>query len=391
MQTRNEVIDVAKGIAIILMVIGHTDSPLGSFIYLFHMAFFFIISGYLFKERHCESCISLTVFIIKKIKTLWLPYFIWTMFFILLTNKFILINVYSNNPSLIETFKAPHIVLHQFISNAQMLSNIKMALNFGGLTEAGGALWFLPAMFYGVVFYCVVCFIFNRFIANIENRELLKIVLSIILLKIALSGLVDDDKLIKICISFSLFTLGSLIRYLNEFKIKTNLNKYICGGVKLFLPIAILFLAKKSGYIALDRNHIESINFFIMVSISGYFLVVNTSKLLFMTAIGKYIGIIGKHTIAIMSLHFLSFKVVSYFYVMYYGKPMYYIACFPTIPHTGKLWIAYVFFGVLIPVFLDLLYKKIIVVIKEKTNYKIKYSVNEADKIINLYFVKENN
>lgn len=54
MRKRIEYIDLAKAIAILLMVLGHcaslNDIPLiRSVIYSFHMPLFFIISGYFFK------------------------------------------------------------------------------------------------------------------------------------------------------------------------------------------------------------------------------------------------------------------------------------------------------------------------------------------------------
>lgn len=46
-QNRNRWLDIAKGIAIILMVAGHTPIPsvMSHFIYAFHMPLFFISSG----------------------------------------------------------------------------------------------------------------------------------------------------------------------------------------------------------------------------------------------------------------------------------------------------------------------------------------------------------
>lgn len=48
---RNEYLDALKGVGIILMVIGHVQSPIRDFIFSFHMPLFFFISGYLFKDR----------------------------------------------------------------------------------------------------------------------------------------------------------------------------------------------------------------------------------------------------------------------------------------------------------------------------------------------------
>ena len=70
---RDNTIDIAKGIAIILMCIGHSYCPeqLCTFIYLFHMPFFFMISGWFWKEKNVEHPIN---YITKKIKTLWIPF-----------------------------------------------------------------------------------------------------------------------------------------------------------------------------------------------------------------------------------------------------------------------------------------------------------------------------
>jgi fucose 4-O-acetylase-like acetyltransferase len=45
MNKRIEWVDIYKGLAIILVLMGHADSPLNKYIYLFHMAAFFFISG----------------------------------------------------------------------------------------------------------------------------------------------------------------------------------------------------------------------------------------------------------------------------------------------------------------------------------------------------------
>ena len=46
-------VDIAKGIGILLVLIGHVsqNSYISSFIYSFHIPLFFIISGYLYKNK----------------------------------------------------------------------------------------------------------------------------------------------------------------------------------------------------------------------------------------------------------------------------------------------------------------------------------------------------
>ena len=71
-QNRNRWLDIAKGIAIILMVAGHTPIPsvMSHFIYAFHMPLFFISSGLVSNyEKY-----SLVDYIKHKSYTLLLPF-----------------------------------------------------------------------------------------------------------------------------------------------------------------------------------------------------------------------------------------------------------------------------------------------------------------------------
>ena len=92
-KVRDATIDILKGIGIILMVAGHCGAPFTSYIYLFHMAIFFISAGYCFNEKHAISVDSVKKYILKKIKTLWIPYVLGITVFTVLNNFFIKINV----------------------------------------------------------------------------------------------------------------------------------------------------------------------------------------------------------------------------------------------------------------------------------------------------------
>lgn len=98
MQKRNPVIDILKGLGIILMVAGHSGFPFTRFIYLFHMAIFFMASGFCFKSESSANVGTTIKFIKRRFIKLWLPYVVWTTLFSLLHNVFISLNVYSNNP-----------------------------------------------------------------------------------------------------------------------------------------------------------------------------------------------------------------------------------------------------------------------------------------------------
>lgn len=60
-------IDIAKGIAIILVVLSHVDGPGKFYIEQFHMPFFMLISGYLYtgnKSSLCETIIKNKIIIL---------------------------------------------------------------------------------------------------------------------------------------------------------------------------------------------------------------------------------------------------------------------------------------------------------------------------------------
>ena len=66
---RDSSIDILKGLAIILVVYGHTWPFCRNFIYLFHMAVFMMASGYCFSCR-IETVNEYRSYILKKLKAL---------------------------------------------------------------------------------------------------------------------------------------------------------------------------------------------------------------------------------------------------------------------------------------------------------------------------------
>ena len=114
---RIEEIDVAKGICILLMVMGHSGIPhiMSCFIYAFHMPFFFFISGLttnVFKPWR--------VFIQGKMKRLLVPF----VFYYII-----------------------HLPLYAYIQGTNITDQFAKEWN----TAIQGALWFIPVLFFAQV------------------------------------------------------------------------------------------------------------------------------------------------------------------------------------------------------------------------------------------------
>ena len=127
-----EYMNIAKGIGIVLIVIGHaflqdSTSPVRSFVYLFHVPLFFIISGYFFKDAYTEQPLEL---IIRRIKSLWIPFIKWSILFVLLHNLFYQLGIYSTEYSIRE-----------------ITAKILGSLLFNGTEQLLGAFWFINCLF----------------------------------------------------------------------------------------------------------------------------------------------------------------------------------------------------------------------------------------------------
>ncbi len=116
MAKRLEWIDIAKGIAIILVVLGHATgaSIMGKYIYSFHMPLFFIISGMCFSKGKYDF----PTFLQKRFKQLFLP------------------SIYLTVVS---------IILMKLAHHAYDLSELLKGLPSG--------LWFLPVLFFVEIIY----------------------------------------------------------------------------------------------------------------------------------------------------------------------------------------------------------------------------------------------
>lgn len=147
-------LDILKGITIALVVIGHTRVPGNSFIYLFHMAVFFIASGVFYSGRASQTVQTAWHFTVKKTKTLWCPFAVGITVFTLLNNVFVRIGVLTDNTEIYQYVEAPYASVHPVLSVGQMLENILKTFGFSGSAQLAGTFWFFKTLFLVSVLYC---------------------------------------------------------------------------------------------------------------------------------------------------------------------------------------------------------------------------------------------
>ena len=162
-KNRNLQIDIFRGCGIILMVCGHSEFPLTHFVYLFHMAIFFILSGYLWNEKYSADIESCKKYLIKKIHTLYFPYVAFNIIFTLFNNYFIRLNLYTDNPNFLNLPIGPNDTLTQKLSIKSFAIEILKILLFMGGNQFAGASWFLRILFFVSILNLAVQYIDSHY------------------------------------------------------------------------------------------------------------------------------------------------------------------------------------------------------------------------------------
>lgn len=347
-------INLIKGIGISLMVLGHCGFPFTNYIYLFHMAIFFIASGYCFNHKYSDNFDGIKTIIKKRLKSLYLPYVLLNILFLILLNPFVKLNIYSNNPKFLATPQGAQFGLINYLSITDFVRQFIKILLFNGNTQLCGATWFLRVLFIITIMYYSISYIIKHFTQKYHN--LIQICISIIFLAI---GYYLSHKNIylfsSINISLStyiLFVIGTVIRSTD--KLQFTKHNYIFALTSFLLLIPLT----KLGSISLVENEYTNPLFLLTCSILGWVLLWSISNILInhFKSLVALIIYIGKNTLSILFLHFLSFKFVTLIQIIIYKEPTYRLASFPILYPNKIWWIAYFVVGISLPLLINKLY-----------------------------------
>lgn len=330
---RNNTVSIAKGLGIMLMVIGHSGCPPGlyHFIYFFHMPLFFFISGYFFNP---ESTRSKKVFLSRKIQTLWMPFVKWSLVFLLLHN--VLYSIHFEE------------VLYTWSDIWKRL--ILIPLMFGEDTLLGGY-WFLNNLF-----YCsVLCLFFTWLLKYISsNMRMISTIFFIIattafMLSLFLNNIISNNVLKQLpSIFFSAVIFGAGYLF-SQFKFKFIKSRWLWMISFVILVIGVILKPLSRPFIS--ANPLDTPYIIVMALVGVYFLFY-LSHVLNRTFLRTLLVYIGDHSLIILTFHFLVFKFASWFIVLVNNLPMSEIATHPHIKfeEPNWWWLFYSIFGISLPI-----------------------------------------
>lgn len=332
LKQRNTTIDIGKGIAIILMSIGHSYCPerLDRFIPLFHMAFFFMMSGYCFSIKKVQTPKD---FIWKRITGLYFPFVKWGIVFVFLHNLFSHLLLLTD-PS-IYSFKEmcwkAFTTIPRFIPTEEMM----------------GPYWFLTSLFYVSLFSYFLFWISEKLKMKEYARACLFTffyILGFILIK---SHITISDHIIRTMIVSFLFYSGFL------WKKYQNKIPYTIWGTTLSFIILLFGVFTKYHRIGIPDLHFENPILFLIYSFSGCYLLLSISSLLNQNYYIRHIlSYIGEYTLTILLTNMLCRRVlhVLRYHFFHTESPL-------TPPTRDSLWwIAYTLFMIIVPLAIRYIY-----------------------------------
>lgn len=322
----NKQISIAKGIGIILVVIGHSGCPeyLHTFIYSFHMALFYFCSALFYDERKIFN--KPRDFVFRKIKGLYWPYVKWSVIFILLHNLFYSIGFNNNH-----------------LSYTEMYINIKCSIRCLWQGERFlGAYWFLPSLLGEIIIFSLIVWM-TKYVKN--NKMTLILVLIGFCLGLLANqlkiDLIANRELVMLPIYYSGFWIGK--KMCNKCFLQTFLS------MKLFVIslVCLLIIPFLNSSMSVAQNNFEVIPFTYLTFVSGILFILYISKILMnYEVIGKLLDYIGTKTLSILTFHYLGFKLMTLLLVYVFGSPKTMLGDWPIPDELKKYWVIYTIIGV---------------------------------------------
>lgn len=279
---RIEWIDTAKGIGIILVVLGHTSitNSAEAWIFSFHMPLFFFISGFLFRA---SNNLNLKKFATKKARSLLIPYFI----FALITYLFWVLTI--NNLS--ESPKEWYIPL----------IGIFYSVGVSDWLVFNSPLWFLTCLYIVEIIY----FLINRATKG-ESKTIMVILIISSLIGYSTSLYLPIRLPWSIDVALTALVFFGVGKIFSNNKDKLELNKWFM--ILLFISMLLINNVFTNQKVDMNFNFYGDYFNFYIAAFSGIVTIIIGAQFLMKYKFLKYIGI---NSLIILCLHKLIIIIIT--------------------------------------------------------------------------------
>lgn len=336
--SRSKFWDLVRGLGILSIVAGHCWGPAIPYVYTYHLAIFFFVSGFLYNEKKYGS--APFTHVAAKLKSAWPKYMAYMTLFILCHNLFQRVGITPVSAD---------------YSHSQMAVAIGNCVTFQGMESMGGAMWFIPlwvlacGLFGGTVWFCSRLLSFLR-----KNASLLLPIMtaagSFFLgawgVFFIFRGLPISYQLHLALLVQPFFGIGWLIKSCCP-HYRQMLKWYAaipCGALLAF------WVRSRALYIDLSLGRIGNGWEYFLLALLGIYCcmwlasVIEKSRLA-----GGLFSLLGRHSFDIMCLHFVVFKVLDVLYGRFHlGDIPEIYSAFPQ-AYSTTLWPLYILAGTCLP------------------------------------------
>ena len=301
----NYQVSLLQAIAIILVVLGHTEKSGHTAlsilnwapIYSCHLPIFLFLSGYLYRSDYDRSPIS---FILKKVKTLLIPFY-------LINGLFLLIQAVMNDNgfSIGRSFSFSYWISQPWDHAQPMTFAIPT--------------WFIFALFLAYIVFCLVRCLISFIIKNELIRDIALFVVFICagILSVHYINLNNPPEIqivyLRSVIMIPFIQLGHI--YKKYLEGKDNINNIVYFSVLLLIQVVVILKAKepalKFGLYGIKDMVNSGVPFYI-TGITGTAFWLRISRILSSnTKESKLVSYIGQNTKSIMMFHLFGFFLLN--------------------------------------------------------------------------------
>ena len=354
---------ILKAIAIILVVIAHSAAPayLSNFAYMVGVPAFFVLSGYFFKLDNLDNTSD---FVIRRTKTLYLPFIKWGVFFLILHNLFFEVGFLSESYG-----NAQGGVTHPYNWTQAAQHLWSMVFNMSGYDSfMAGAFWFFRALFLANIAF-IFLFKATRQLGKFKTSTLQVVSVIVLAFLLALwqasmglhiTGVAQGGY--RELMGIVLLGIGFLLRRADETPDSSIWHNPIIMLAASSVVLMILTFVYPIS-MAAKPGSVLSVP---ILTVAGTAAVIwlrglSESILQLPEKYTQWLQFTGENSLYIFVFHLLAFKVASMIKVGVYQLDWAMVGGHPVVQHElgDGFWLLYIFVGVILPILPVWIWKKI--------------------------------
>lgn len=327
--------DIVKGLAIIAIVMGHCGI-LTAYVYLFHLAVFFFVTGYFYNENKYGD--DPFRYLGARLAGCWPRFLFYGVCCVLLHNFFVAHGLYAD--------AEPY-------NHTVMLTSILQGVVLQYTEPMQGAMWFVPVWVLSSACFCGIVWFGRTAARRLGLARAESAVTALGVLASGTAGLFLFDRQCWLPYNLQCAVLAvpfyyaawMMRRHLPSFKRFTTWYGAMISAI-------FLYLIHARFHITIDISAMNIPGFFYFpISLLGIYLVLSLAALAErIPVLSKGLAFLGNHSFDIMALHFLVFKFIDLAYARFAAASVTAenLSGFP-VGFRGKLEPVYLVLGVLLP------------------------------------------